>query len=71
MSKGNHRETKGKVLHFDENLGRGTIKLETGEKIKITYRQIEGEGFKILFEGECVIVKGGKVFPMRQRQNFD
>jgi len=69
MSKEDHL-IRGKVLHFDENLGRGIIRLETGEKIRITYRQIEGEGFKVLFEGENVIVRGEKVIPVRQRR-FD
>lgn len=65
------KEIKGKVLYFDENLGRGLIKLKTGKKIKITYRQIDGEGYKILFEGEWVILRGNKVYPIRERTDFD
>jgi hypothetical protein len=45
-------------------LGRGVLKdLETGKRIRITHRELEGEGFKILFEGEIVevVCKDGKM----------
>lgn len=66
MSKETRYRIKGRVLHFDENLGRGVIRLETGERVKVTHHQIAGEGFKVLFEGETVIIKGKRVFPLRE-----
>ena len=50
-----------KVLVFDENLGRGIIRfLDTGERIRITHRDIDEDRFKILFEGEVVEVYKSK-----------
>ncbi|RKZ00401.1 MAG: hypothetical protein DRQ10_04255 [Candidatus Hydrothermota bacterium] len=50
-----------KVLVFDENLGRGIIRLlDTGERIRITHKDIDEDGFKILFEGEVVEVYRSK-----------
>lgn len=47
----------GIVIRFDENLGIGFIKIkETGEILRITYRDIDEEGFKVLFEGELVTI---------------
>jgi len=48
---------KGKVLTFDENRGWGKVRLEDGRIIKITHKEIEEQGFIILFEGEEVEVE--------------
>ena len=50
------KSKEGIVVFFNENLGIGLIKLKDGEKLKVSYRMIEGEGLKMLFEGEKVIV---------------
>ncbi len=60
----------GIVLFFDDNLGRGVIRLlDTGERLKISHRDIEDEGFVVLFEGELVEIEfregGFKVKPLR------
>lgn len=47
----------GKVLTFDENRGWGMVRLSDGRVIKVTHREIEGEGFVLLFEGEEVEVE--------------
>jgi cold shock CspA family protein len=49
---------RGIVVHFDDNLGRAIIRLlDTGERLKITYRDIDMDGFVVLFEGQYVVVK--------------
>ncbi len=49
---------RGIVLQFDDNLGRAIIRLiDTGERLKVTYRDIEMDGFVVLFEGEYVVVE--------------
>lgn len=59
-----HKE-EGIVLQFDENLGIGILRLRNGQRIRFTHRQIVGEGFKILFEGERVLWDGTQVIPFR------
>ena len=50
-------EALATVLRFDENLGRGLLRLsETGETLGFTYKQVSEEGFIALFEGERVRV---------------
>ena len=49
---------KAKVLFFDDNRGRGLLKiLETGERINVRYKNIQMEGFKVLYEGQIVEVE--------------
>ncbi len=49
---------KAKVLFFDDNRGRGIIKLlDSGERISIDYKSINMEGFKVLYEGQIVEVE--------------
>ena len=49
---------RAKVLFFDDNRGRGLLKiLETGERINVSYKNIQMEGFKVLFEGQIVEVE--------------
>jgi len=49
---------RAKVLFFDDNRGRGLLKiLETGERINVSYKNIQIEGFKVLFEGQIVEVE--------------
>ncbi len=62
--------TYGIVLHFDDNLGRGIIRIiETGERIKVTHKDVEMEGFVVLSEGEKVkILRDGnriRIVPLR------
>ncbi len=46
---------RGKVKWFDENRGFGVIRLvESGREITVHYKDILGEGFKVLNEGEEV-----------------
>lgn len=53
---------RGTVVFFDENLGRGLLRLETGERVRFTYRDLAGaEGFQILFEGEQVEIRHHKI----------
>ena len=48
---------KAKVLFFDDNRGRGVIKLlDSGERFSIDYKSISMEGFKVLYEGQIVEV---------------
>ena len=56
---------EGIVLHFDENLGIGILRLRDGQRVRFTHRQIVGQGFKILFEGERVRWTGERVIPLR------
>jgi len=52
------RREIGKVIQFDDNLGRGVIRLiESGQRLKITHRDIVGDGFVVLIEGELVEVE--------------
>ncbi len=56
---------KAKVLFFDDNRGRGTIKLlDSGERFPIGYKNISMEGFKVLYEGQIVevFIEDGKIF---------
>ncbi len=49
---------KAKVLFFDDNRGRGILKLlDSGKRLSIDYKNIKMEGFKILYEGQIVIVE--------------
>jgi len=48
---------RGKVLYFDENRGRGKIRLKDGRDVSFSYKEVEEEGFVILFEGEEVEVE--------------
>ncbi len=49
---------RAKVLFFDDNRGRGVLKiLDTGERINVSYKNIQMEGFKVLFEGQIVEVE--------------
>ena len=49
---------RAKVLFFDDNRGRGLLKiLDTGERINVSYKNIQMEGFKVLFEGQIVEVE--------------
>ena len=62
--------TYGIVLHFDDNLGRGIIRIiETGERIRITHKDVDMDGFVVLSEGEKVrILRDGnriRVVPLR------
>ena len=50
-------KVRGKVLYFDENRGKGKIRLEDGREVYFTYRVVDEEGFVILFEGEEVEVE--------------
>jgi cold shock CspA family protein len=50
-------KVRGKVLYFDENRGRGKIRLDDGREVHFTYRVVDDEGFVILFEGEEVEVE--------------
>ncbi len=46
---------RGRVKWFDENRGVGIIKVsETGKEVTVHYRDIVGDGFKVLDEGEEV-----------------
>ncbi len=61
--KNNELEKIAKVLVFNENLGEGiALVYSTGEKIRFSYREIEGiDGFKILFPGDVVkVIQKGK-----------
>ncbi len=62
-----NRPQEGIVLQFDENLGIGILRLKNGQRVRFTHRQIVGEGFKILFEGDRVLWDGGKVVPLQER----
>ncbi len=56
-SRNKEKKFLAKVLFFDENLGKGLLLvLGDNRRIFVTHREIEGEGFKILFEGEIVEV---------------
>jgi cold shock CspA family protein len=49
---------KARVIRFDENRGRGRLRLETsGEILPFTYKQVNEEGFVTLHEGEAVSVR--------------
>ncbi len=49
------QKRKAKVLHFDDNKGRGILKiLQTGERVTVDYKNIKMEGYKVLFEGQIV-----------------
>jgi len=65
------RREIGKVIQFDDNLGRGVIRLiESGQRLKITHRDIVGDGFVVLIEGELVEVEQDdgriRVWPLRK-----
>jgi len=46
---------RGRVKWFDENRGVGVIKAsEDGREVTVHYRDIMGDGFKVLDEGEEV-----------------
>ncbi len=50
------------MVFFDENLGQGLLRLDTGERVRFNYRDLaEASGFQILFEGERVEVRQGKI----------
>ncbi len=52
------KRKKGKVLFFDDNRGRGVVKiLDSGERLSFDYKHIKMEGFKILYEGQIVTVE--------------
>jgi CspA family cold shock protein len=44
----------GKVKWFDNKLGYGFIKQDTGEEIFVHYSKIRGDGYKSLKEGQKV-----------------
>lgn len=44
----------GKVKWFDNKLGYGFIKQDSGEEIFVHYSKIRGEGYKSLKEGQSV-----------------
>lgn len=46
---------RGKVKWFDENRGFGVIRLiDSGKEVTVHYKDILGNGFKVLNEGEEV-----------------
>jgi len=64
---------KGRVKWFDENRGVGVIKLNNGGKeVTVHYRDILGDGFKVLDEGEEVELgieeSAGRVRAIRVRK---
>ncbi len=63
---------KAKVLFFDDNRGRGIIKiLDSGERFSVDYKHIKMEGFKVLYEGQIVIVEmdGDKLTVIPEEEN--
>ncbi len=50
------RET-GRVLWFNDNLGYGYIRRNDGSRAYIHHKEISGEGFKVLWEGQLVEYK--------------
>jgi|Deesub1362A_J573_1020465.scaffolds.fasta_scaffold13584_1 CspA family cold shock protein len=59
---------KGKVKWFNENKGYGVIRTEKGKEVKVHYKDIVGEGFVVLEEGEEVefILNKGKAKKVRK-----
>lgn len=54
---------KGTVKWFNRTKGYGFIKRSTGEDVFVHYKSIEGDGFKVLNEGDEVefdVEKGPK-----------
>lgn len=54
---------KGTVKWFDNAKGYGFIKRESGEDVFVHFRQIRGEGFRSLKDGQSVefnVVQGQK-----------
>ncbi|RQW89470.1 MAG: cold shock domain-containing protein [Geobacter sp.] len=54
---------KGVVKWFNENKGFGFIEQENGEDVFVHYSSIQGDGFKVLADGQAVtfdVVKGAK-----------
>ncbi|MFQ5953102.1 MAG: cold-shock protein [Candidatus Omnitrophota bacterium] len=54
---------KGTVKWFNSQKGYGFISLESGRDVFVHFREIQGEGYKSLEEGqqvECEVTKGPK-----------
>ncbi len=51
------RSEEGIVLLFDDNKGEGIIKLKSGSRIKVHYKDIMRDSIFFLFEGERVKVQ--------------
>ncbi|MRR07702.1 MAG: cold-shock protein [Deltaproteobacteria bacterium] len=54
---------KGVVKWFNGNKGFGFIEQENGEDVFVHYSSIQGDGFKVLVDGQAVtfdVVKGTK-----------
>lgn len=45
---------RGTVKWFDEKKGYGFIKPESGQDVFVHFKEIQGEGFKTLVEGQTV-----------------
>jgi CspA family cold shock protein len=62
---------KGKVKWFNENKGYGVIKTQKGKEVKVHYKDIIGEGFLTLEEGEEVefILIGRKAKEVKKYPN--
>ncbi len=53
---------RGTVVFFDENLGYGLLRLDSGERVRFTHRDLaEAEGFQVMFEGERVEIRQGTI----------
>ncbi len=58
------RSNEGIVILFDDNRGEGVIRLNNGQRVKVSYKDIKKESMFFLSEGEKVKVffdEDGKV----------